>query len=659
MNQDNRHTNSVSSDRWRVNPDGGIESDLALLTRGEPFHDHIEMGGRAVNAIIQWEITQGGRMSAKRWVRWPLVREAKDDTHAAFGYTFESSADPDLLVDGQTYAPAQAQRFSINGFLSWEETHGEMRVTRTIFPSISLPCLLERWEICNTGSRYCRVQIPSEPVDLPQPDELFKWTAHIVRTEWIGSGLRVLAPGESMTSGMVFSCREENGPLLHPDIDAEFAARVAYRDALSAKLKLTSPDPVINRLFSFSKLRAAENVIATRGGLMHAPGGFSRFLAAIWCNDQNEYVSPFFPFLGDAGGNESAFSAYRWFAKFQNEAFHPIPSSVVAEGRDIWERDGDRGDAAMTASGASRWALASGDEPRARALWPFIRWCLEYCERLKNEHGVIRSDTDELENRFSSGDTNLATSCLTYDALLSAAHLAKALGESPGLSGTYQRRAEDLCLAIEAQFGATIQGHETYRYHENLDRLRAWICFPLAVGLKNRAAGTIAALTSPELWTVDGLLTEAGTSTRWDRSTLYALRGMFTAGYPDEGLNRLASFTRKRLLGDHVPYCLEAYPEQNESQLSAESGLYCRIITEGICGIRPVGFDEFTCTPQLPEAWPELSLREIHAFARAWNLQLVRQPDGLEVIVTLADGREVYRATKSEGATYTINLTPA
>ena len=158
---------------------------------------------------------------------------------------------------------------------------------------------------------------------------------------------------------------------------------------------------------------------------------------------------------------------------------------------------------------------------------------------------------------------------------------------------------------------------------------------------------------------MDGLLTEAGTSTRWDRSTLYALRGMFTAGYPDEGLNRLASFTRKRLLGDHVPYCLEAYPEQNESQLSAESGLYCRIITEGICGIRPVGFDEFTCTPQLPEAWPELSLREIHAFARAWNLQLVRQPDGLEVIVTLADGREVYRATKSEGATYTINLTPA
>jgi len=42
-----------------------------------------------------------------------------------------------------------------------------------------------------------------------------------------------------------------------------------------------------------------------------------------------------------------------------------------------------------------------------------------------------------------------------------------------------------------------------------------------------------------------------------------------------------------------------------------------------------------------------------------WNLQLVRQLEGLEVIATHADGREVYRATKSEGATHTIKLTPA
>jgi hypothetical protein len=646
----------VAGDRWRINPAGGIESELALLTKGKPHHDHLEMGGRAVNAILQWETTESGKMSVKRWVRWPMVREAADNTNAAFGYTFDSSAGPFPQIDGKAYSPSGAQRFSINGFFAWEESAGEVTVRRTIFPSTSLPCLLERWEIRNAGSQPHSVRIPSEPVDLPQPREIFKWTAHIVRSEWVGSGLRVLAPGESMTSGMVFSCREENGAMLYPDLEAEWAARLAYRDSLFAKLDLTTPDPAINRLFAFSKLHAAENVLATRGGLMHAPGGFNRYLAAIWCNDQNEYLGPFFPFLGDAAGNESAVNAYRWFAKYQNDAFHPIPSSVVAEGRGIWNGVGDRGDAAMTACGAARWALAGGDEFQARSLWPFIRWCLDYCERQKNEHGVIQSDSDELEGRFSSGHTNLATSCLTYDALISAAHLAKALGESPGISENYARSAEELRIAIETQFGATLQGHVTYRYHENLDRLRAWISIPLAVGIKDRAAGTLAALFSPDLWTSDGLLTEAGTSTRWDRETLYALRGVFTVGYADEGLARLTAYANKRLLGDHVPYCLEAYPEFNESQISAESGLFCRIFTEGVCGIRPIGFSECECTPHLPTVWSAISLRNIQAFARAWNLQLIRQSAGVEVIVTLADGREVYRATKADGATHTIKL---
>ena len=472
----------------------------------------------------------------------------------------------------------------------------------------------------------------------------------------MGPVRRVLEPGEDMTAGIVFSCREENAPPLYPDIEAEWAARLAYRDLLYRNLTLNTPDPVIDRLFAFSKLRAAENVLTTRGGLMHGPGGFNRYLAALWCNDQNEYVSPFFAFLGDPAGNTSAFNAYQWFAKYQNDEFRPIPTSIVAEGRGIWDGAGDRGDAAMTAYGAARWALANGDEVSARSLWPFIRWCLEYCEGQKDEHGVIQSDSDELEGRFSSGRTNLATSCLTYDALISAAHLARALNESAQVSQTYSTSAERLRSAIDSRFGATIENYVTYRYHEGLDRLRAWISLPLAVGIADRAAGTVAALFSPELWTSDGLVTEAGTSTRWDRSTLYALRGVFTAGYPNEALARLTIYAKRRLMSDHVPYCVEAYPEGNQSHLSAESGLFCRIFTEGVFGIRPTGFDEFECTPSLPDAWPEVALQKIHAFAREWNIRLTARDNGIEVVVTLNSEREVYRATKRNGETHTIKF---
>ena len=68
---------------------------------------------------------------------------------------------------------------------------------------------------------------------------------------------------------------------------------------------LDTPDPVMNRMFAFAKLRGAESIYRTKGGLMHGPGG-EAYYAAVWANDQAEYINPFFPFLGYDIGNESA-----------------------------------------------------------------------------------------------------------------------------------------------------------------------------------------------------------------------------------------------------------------------------------------------------------------------------------------------------------------
>ena len=78
--------------------------------------------------------------------------------------------------------------------------------------------------------------------------------------------------------------------------------------------------------------------------------------------------------------------------------------------------------------------------------------------------------------------------------------------------------------AINNYFAANVEGFDTYAYYKGNDILRAWICIPLTVGIYNRAKGTIDALFSPRLWTKNGLLTQAGSKTFWDRSTLYALR---------------------------------------------------------------------------------------------------------------------------------------
>lgn len=645
----------AQTDRWELSETGGIRTDLAKLTQGQNHSDHIEMAGRSVNAIIRWKISAEGRMDLDRWVRWPMLREKKDDTHASANAAFRSADEPRLLVDGTAYQYGTASDFNIHGNLAWTEKSDKLAVTRTIFPAVHLPCLLERWEIRNTSQEPVEIQVPIAPKEITEPREKFLWNAHRIRTEWIGGGRHRLMPGETLLTGMAFSSRQENEPAPYPDFAAEWAARQAFISGLEQSLVLQTGNPAVDRLFAFSKLRAAENVLATRGGLMHAPGGFNRYLAAIWCNDQNEYVSPFFPFLGDAAGNESARNAYQWFAKFMNPQFRHIPSSVVAEGRNTWGGAGDRGDAAMTAYGASRWALATGDETLAREVWPFIEWCLEFCERKKTADGVIASDRDELEGRFSAGKTNLATSTLTYDALLSSAHLAEALGEPAEKAALYRKRAADLKAGIEKVFGATVNGHETYRYHEGLEKVRSWICLPLTMDIFDRSKGTIDALFSPDLWTKDGLLTEAGGKTFWDRSTLYALRGVFRAGDPDRAAEYLDRYARRRLLGDHVPYCVEAFPEQNQSHLSAESCLYCRIFTEGVCGIRPTGFNAFTAIPRLPKAWPGVKLTQIRAFGRTWDYLATRNANGIQLTIS-AGGKTIYQETKNEGQEHSIKL---
>ena len=128
-------------------------------------------------------------------------------------------------------------------------------------------------------------------------------------------------------------------------------------------------------------------------------------------------------------------------------------------------------------------------------------------------------------------------------------------------------------------------------------------------GSNPAVAGTIPidALFSPRLWTADGLATEAGDKTFWDRSTLYGLRGVFAAGATEKALEYLTYYSKRRLLGDHVPYPVEAYPEGNQRHLSAESALYCRVYTEGMFGLRPTGFDSFLLTPRLPAGFRDFT----------------------------------------------------
>jgi hypothetical protein len=179
---------------------------------------------------------------------------------------------------------------------------------------------------------------------------------------------------------------------------------------------------------------------------------------------------------------------------------------------------------------------------------------------------------------------------------------------------------------------------------------------PLIAGLKGRTEGTVQALLGPELMTEEGLLTEQGSTTFWDRSTLYSLRGIYIAGQTDRATEFLHHYSERRLLGDHVPYPIEAWPEGEQRHLSAESGLYCRVITEGLFGLRPTGLRSFDLTPSLPTKWDQASLKHIKAFDSDFDIIVQRISDGrLQVNIT-QKGRKTQQFRIHAGNTIKVVL---
>ena len=646
-------TNATPS--WKINSKGGIE--WKVEKEQLPHKDHIEMSGEQMAFVLRWGIDAQGDLELERSLVFPMLRTVPNNTHASLMHRFATDVLSLVSVNGRSMQNEDTRLVEIDGmFRSISAFSSGIEVERIIFPSVDKPFMCERYAIKNTNQRTATIYIPEftqKQTTLPEKgvDGSYQLQASIQ-----GAGTYQLKEGESVSFDVVFqACKVTDTPLV-ADVDAEYQARRNFvENDMDSALVLETPDHVINTMFRHAKIRSSESICKTSGGYMHAPGGES-YYAAIWANDQAEYVNPFFPFLGYHTGNESALNSFKHFARFMNDEWKPIPSSIIAEGKDIWNGAGDRGDGAMIAYGASRYALALGCKDTAKELWPLIEWCLEYCHRKLNDAGVVQSDSDELENRFESGDANLCTSSLYYDALLSAAYLSTELGMQPSVAKEYRTRAATLKKSIDNYFAKEMYGYDTYQYYEGNDLLRSWICIPLTVGILDRAEGTIDALFSAYLWHKDGLLTQQGTSTYWDRTTLYGLRGAYTAGASDKATEKLKFYSHRRLLEDHVPYAIEAWPEGSQRHLSAESGLYCRVITEGLFGIRPTGFNTFEIKPSMPTEWDNMSLKHIKAFGADFDVTVTRKANGKLGITILSEGGKAKKYVIKEGQTTRIKL---
>lgn len=648
---------------WTIDSSNQIRLDVSKESNS-PYKDNIEMSGTRVSGIITYSIDKDKELSVSREIFFPQLRtfiKTNDPEwkhyRAYFKGTFSDAILPTLVLNNKIYAPGKVTTTLINGMLTFEHEAVEgITLTRVFFPSTTERLFVEQWTLTNTTTK--NVVLLGETNETKKDVKGAKGNYSLYTNSNIKNKIEIAA-GDSYTFsvGISATLNEEEKIVIKGD---EFLkARNGFLNEMKSSLTLHTPDQTLNTLFEFSKIRASESIFESKLGFVHSPGG-GRYYIGFWANDEAEYVNPFFPYLGYELGNNAAMNMYDLFLNETSKDYSNIRYSFEMEG-DAPVDSLDRGDAAMIAYGAAQYALTSGDIKKAEKLWPLITWCLEYSKRQLNKDGVVASDSDEMEGRIETGNANLSSSSLYYGALNLSADLGKSLGKSKKQSAVYRKEAKKLSAAIDKYFGATIEGLDTYKYYKEHTHLRHWICLPLVVKIFDRKEATIKALFD-KLWTPNGIHVEKNDDNKaiseifWDRGTLYALRGTFLAGATERSTQKLIEFSNQRLLGSRVPYVVEAYPEGSMAHLSAESGLYCRVFTEGMFGMVPTGLKSFTLTPRLPAEWNEMSLNNIKAFGEDFNIEIKRDGHNLVIYLKNNSKNTVVKRIIVDGETSTIKL---
>ncbi|MCH4889388.1 hypothetical protein EZV73_17450 [Acidaminobacter sp. JC074] len=586
--------------------------DGILIEKPLDYINHLEMSGQQISTIITYGVIKE-KLKISRHLAFPNIRSKVIHTRNNMRMNIEKSLS---VLDKGKEINWHVDKIVFNGILTFYLSYKKLNLKWSMMPSMTQRCLIESFSFSGDLKGY---QI--KPFN------------HHYRIKCLGRcklvsrsyGMHTI---EDLKDKVYYQYHGED----QVDLIALMGERRAFMDSLSQSLTLKSPDKELDYFFTLTKIRTCESIFKTKSGWMHSPGGGS-YYGGMWTNDQCEYTNPLFAYMNYELGYKQSVNGFEMFSRYLDKG--PLPSSIICEGDAVKGVAGDRGDTAMYAYGLGRFLLSSGDKDLCLDMISYLEKALSFCLNKRHASGVILSDSDELENRLPSGNTNLFTSSLVYDGLISMHYLKTSLG----MTSDYLDLAEELASSIEDYFGIKVGDYESYRYCEENDELRSWAVVPLVMGIKKRSRDILKLVFSKFLHHDKGLKSALGHDIVWDRSLLYALRAAFMHDM-DDAYDKLMDYVRSRMLGSHVPYPIEAYPEGNQKHLSGESALFIRVISEGILGYRPMGLNQAYFEPHLPKSWSYMTLKNFRLFGNIVDIN-VRRKDTY-VLSLYKDGELIY-----------------
>lgn len=472
--------------------------------------------------------------------------------------------------------------------------------------------------------------------ETPADEELLVANGHTVRRvcQWTSTTRFVIAYTSAAEAGMYAIDHRERTRLVQEWVKP---------------ITLSCSDANICALVRFAKIRACDAVVHARKlGVVHSPGG-GMYYSGVWCNDQAEYAAPV---LVTFSATRSAMlnSLQQLATRIDEDG---VPYSIEIDGAYVGALD--RGDAAMFAWGGALAAMAIPDDPRLHWLYAGVHKCCALLLRKMEASavGVVPSQSDELEERFATGEANLSVNCLAILALETAS--AMATGEARAVE--YAEAAQRLRVAVHAHFG--VDDGRKYAYYDGCEDGRGWACLAVLAGLPDGVDALRFVLDV--LWNRDGVRVSGNADDIWDRCTLYALRAAFGAGFVDEGARKLGEYAKFRLLDSvAAPYPVEC--NGSFAQLSAESALLLRVVTEGLLGIRPHAVKGvMRLKPVCPSAWGWYCVDDVTFVdvVLCFRVELVTKSVGdvteyCDLSVSTGDNEETVRFKK--GATVLLRL---
>ena len=588
-----------------------------------PYFNHIETSGFYNSTIIFYGANSQKKLHLTKHLIFPTFRKAINDTRGSFALQLENELN--IKINQSPIVLETLNSVVLNGFVQLHSIADSLLIQRKLFSAVDYPAFITKYKIKNNSKEIKNIELHTphflykavkEECYLNNPYQI---VSKVVINEKFDSSIQnehltfSINPLEEIDFYHVVACLYQNDTLSFDCVEQEIH-RLQFLQQMNNQVQLITDNKTLDTMFSFAKIRANESIFKTKAGFLHSPGG-GNYYAAIWTNDQLEYANPCFAYFSYYPAYASVIRSMDLYEPYMyhNQA---LVTSIIAEGLDYWNGAKDRGDGAMYAYGASRFLLTSGDEQLALTYLKPIRWCLDYTLSKKTIEGVIASDSDELENRFESGMVNLSTNAIAYAALISGADLCTSLG----VKNHYKEEAESLKVAIDRYFFKEIEGFKTYQYCKEESFLRSHICYPLINGILTRKKEVINSLLHSKLLTNEGFLTSTAENVFWDRVTLMAIRGIYCGEDAKAATKLLVSYATNRLLTDHVPYAIEAYPEGNQAHLSAESALFIRIFTEGILGYVPHSFHSFYLKPALCEELPSIQINNFYCCNKKINI---------------------------------------